>query len=221
MLTGWVQKTTPDGTPVFEENGAPVQSDAFEIIGYGVPDFTGGLENSFTFKNINLSFLIDFKSGGDIFSGTNVRLTQTGLTEISTIGREVNDPLSVSGAIQTGEDANGEPIYAPFDKTLTPDEARNYWNQLANRATDQFTYDASYVKLRQLTLGYSFPRSLLSNTPFVNLTVSFVGRNLWIISKNTPNIDPESSYTSSNSQGLDYFGQPSVRSWGFNLRMGF
>jgi hypothetical protein len=62
---------------------------------------------------------------------------------------------------------------------------------------------------------------MLSKTPFVNITVSFVGRNLWIISKNTPNIDPESSYTSSNSQGLDYFGQPSVRSWGFNLRLGF
>jgi TonB-linked SusC/RagA family outer membrane protein len=221
MLTGWVQKTTPDGTPVYESNGAPVRSDAYEIIGYGVPDFTGGLENSFTWKNINLSFLIDFKSGGNIFSGTNVRLTQTGLTEITLEGRDPSDPKSVSGAIQTGEDANGDPIYAPFDYTMTPDESRNYWNQLANRATDEFTYDASYVKLRQLTLGYSFPRSVLANTPFVNLTLSFVGRNLWIISKNTPNIDPESSYTSSNSQGLDYFGQPSVRSWGFNLRMGF
>ena len=221
MLTGWVQKTTPDGVPVYESNGAPVRSDLFEIIGYGVPDFTGGLENSFTWKNINLSFLIDFKSGGNIYSGTNTRLTETGLTKITLEGRDVNDPKSVSGAIQTGETADGEPIYEAFDLTMTPDEARNYWNQLANRATDQFTYDASYVKLRQLTLGYSFPRKMLSKTPFVNLTLSFVGRNLWIISKNTPNIDPESSYTSSNSQGLDYFGMPSVRSWGFNLRMGF
>ncbi len=92
---------------------------------------------------------------------------------------------------------------------------------LGSRAGENFTYDASYVKLRQLTLGYSFPRKLLANTPFQNITVSFVGRNLWIISKNTPNIDPESSYTSNNSQGMDYFGAVPVRSWGFNLRLGF
>ena len=84
-----------------------------------------------------------------------------------------------------------------------------------------YTYDASYVKLRQLTLGYNFQNTLLSKTPIENLTISFVGRDLWIIHKNTPNIDPESSYTNSNSQGLDFFGMPSVRSWDFNLRMEF
>jgi hypothetical protein len=59
---------------------------------------------------------------------------------------------------------------------------------------------------------------LLSKTPFVNLTVSFVARNLAILYKKVPNIDPESSYTSSNAQGLDYFGMPATRSYGFNLR---
>lgn len=89
------------------------------------------------------------------------------------------------------------------------------------RASDQFTYDASYIKLRQLTLDYIFPRSLLENTPFNNIILSLVGRDLWIMHKNTPNIDPESTYTNSNSQGLDYFGMPSVRSYGFNLKVGF
>jgi hypothetical protein len=216
-----VQKTTPDGRLVYEEDGGPVQSDAYEIIGYGVPDFTGGLENTFTWKGINLSFLIDFKAGGDIYSGTNVRLTSTGLTEVSLQGREGKEPLSVEGAIQTGETADGEPIYEDFSYTMTPNEARTYWSQLSTRAGENFTYDASFVKLRQLTLGYNFPQSLIGNTPFTTISLSFVGRNLWIIHKNTPNIDPEASYTSSNSQGMDYFGALPVRSWGFNLRLGF
>jgi hypothetical protein len=221
MITGWRQKTTPDGRLVYEENGRPVQSDAYEILGYGVPDFTGGLENTFTWKNINLSFLIDFKSGGDIYSGTNVRLTGEGMTEWTLQGREGEEPLTVDGAIQTGETSEGEPIYEDFNYTLLPSEASSYWYYLSVRAGENFTYSASYVKLRQLTLGYSFPQSLIGNTPFTNITVSFVGRNLWVIHKDTPNIDPEASYTSNNSQGMDYFGAIPTRSWGFNLRLGF
>ena len=129
--------------------------------------------------------------------------------------------MTVEGAIQTGENTNGEPIYEDLKRTLTPHEASNYWKSSQWRTSDKYTYDASYVKLRQLTLGYSFPKHLLENSPFVTLTISFVGRDLWIIHKNTPNIDPESTYTNSNSQGLDYFGMPSVRSWGFNLNMVF
>jgi hypothetical protein len=221
MITGLVQKKTPDGRLVYEKDGRPVQSDAFEVIGYGVPDFTGGLENSFTWQNINLSVLIDFKSGGDIYSGTNTLLTGTGLTKRSLEGRDPDNPMTVEGAIQTGKTIEGDPIYQDFEYTLKPYEARNYWGASRWRTTDKYTYDASYVKLRQLTLGYNFPKTVLSKTPFENLTISFVGRDLWIIHKNTPNIDPESTYTNSNSQGLDYFGMPSVRSWGFNLRMQF
>ncbi len=82
-------------------------------------------------------------------------------------------------------------------------------------------YDASFAKLRQLTFGYNVPPSLLQKTPFQSLSLSFVGRNLSILWKNTDNIDPESSYSSGNGQGLDYFGMPRTRSYGFNLRVGF
>jgi len=187
-----------------------------------VPDLVGGIENTFTWKNMNLSFLIDFKSGGDIFSGTNVDLTKSGFTKLSLQGRDPADPLTVVGAIQVGVNEHGQPIYEDFNYTLTPNEARNYWGwAYPNRCTDKFTYDASYVKLRQLVLGFNFPLRMISKTPFTYLTLSFVGRNLWIIHKNTPNIDPESTYTNSNSQGLDYFAMPAVRSWGFNLKVGF
>ncbi len=222
MITGLIHKRAPNGELVYDaNNGSPIQSDGYEIIGNGIADWTGGINNAFSFKNFNLDFLIDFKIGGDIYSGTNVRLTQTGLTEITLQGREGKDPVVVSGVAEAGTNDDGSPIYEPFTKTLTPSEARAYWGN-ASRTSEVFTYDASFVKFRQLSIGYSFPRTMLTKTPLNNLRLSFVGRNLAIIHKNTPNIDPESSYNNNNGgQGLDYFGFPATRSYGFDLKVDF
>jgi TonB-linked SusC/RagA family outer membrane protein len=217
MITGISQMKDPaTGLPVFDADGAPVTDGSYQILGNGVPDFTGGLNNSFTWKSLNLSFLIDFKSGGDIYSGTNVRMTQDGFTKQTLLGREGEPPLTLTGVTDDG--AGG---YKPFSKTYTPGEAANYWGRLGDRAAEKFIYDASFIKLRQVTLGYQIPKKILSRTPVQGLMVSFVARNLAILKKNTPNIDPESSYTSSNSQGLDYFGFPATRTYGFNLRANF
>ncbi|WP_373495829.1 SusC/RagA family TonB-linked outer membrane protein [Aquiflexum sp.] len=221
VLAGWVQKRSPDGQPVFEPNGAPVQSDRMEIIGNGIPDWTGGINNSITWKGFNLSALIDFRLGGDIYSGTNVRLTQWGLHKQSLQGRAGEAPLTVSGVVQAGTDSNGAPIYEAFSKTLSAGEANNYWNQMGNRVQDHFVYDGSFAKLRQIVFGYNFPRRILDKTPLTTLNLSFVGRNLSILWKNVENIDPESAYSSGNGQGLDYFGMPQTRTFGFNLRAGF
>jgi hypothetical protein len=150
-----------------------------------------------------------------------VRLTQWGLHKQTLIGREGQEPLTVNGVIRTGTDPGGSPVYEPFAKTLTPQEAQNYWNQMGNRVQDHFVYDASFAKLRQLTFGYNFSSGLLKKMPFRTLSLSVVGRNLSILWKNVENIDPESSYSSSNGQGLDYFGMPRTRSFGFDLRAGF
>lgn len=221
VIAGWVQMRSPDGELVYEPNGAPVQSTQMEVIGNGVPDWTGGFNNSFNFKNFNMSFLIDFRLGGDLYSGTNLRLTQWGLHKQSLQGREGEAPLTVSGVTQSGTDANGSPVYEAFNKTLTPGEAQNYWNQMGNRVQDHFMYDGSFAKLRQFSFGYNFPRTILDKTPFENLNLSFVGRNLSILWKNVENIDPEANYSSGNAQGLDYFGMPQTRSYGFNLRATF
>lgn len=224
MITGRVQKLSPDGRPVFFIDGRPVGSAGYEIIGNGVPDWTGGLNNSITYKGFNLSFLIDFKIGGDILSGTNMRMTSAGLHKQTLQGREGEAPLSVSGVTETGKDASGNPIYEDFNLTLTAQQAQSYWGSVqgeSNGVTDMFIYDATFVKLRQVTFGYNFPRQMLDKTPFKNLSLSFVGRNLSILYKNVDNIDPESSYANGNGQGLDYFGFPSTRSYGFNLRAQF
>ncbi|MBS0000046.1 MAG: SusC/RagA family TonB-linked outer membrane protein [Cyclobacteriaceae bacterium] len=224
MITGSVQMKSPSGEPVFYSDGRMRATDEFVPVGNGVPDWTGGLNNSFTWKNFNLSFLIDFKIGGDIISGSNNRLTGAGLHKQTLTGREGEAPLTISGVTQTGSTAEGEPIFEPINMTLTPSQAQSYWGNAGGDAdgiTDLFLYDAGFGKLRQLTFGYNFPRSLLSKTPFNILSLSFVGGNLFVLWKDIENVDPESSYSNQNSQGLEYFGMPAVRSYGFNLKVGF
>lgn len=223
MITGRVQQRTADGTPIFQADGRPVASTTYVPIGNGIADWTGGINNSFTWKGINLSFLIDVRIGGDIFSGTNNRLIQWGLHEKSLIGREGEQPLHVKGVVNIGTSA--APEYQAIDRDLTPNEARDYWNSVGGEATaisDMFLYDASYWKLRQITIGYSLPGKFLTKTPFQNVTLSLVGRNLAILHKNVENVDPESAYSSNaGAQGLEYFAMPSTRSYGFNLRVAF
>lgn len=222
MIMGLQQTVDPGtGLKVFDANGAPLTDNTYKELGNGVPNFTGGLNNSFSYKGFNFTFLIDFKSGGQIYSGTNVRMTQSGFTKQSLQGRTGEAPLTVTGVTPDGLDPSGKPLYKPFTKTLTPGEARNYWNQLGDRAQENFIYDASFAKLRQLTFGYTLPRKWLDRTPVQSIMLSIVARNLAILYKNTPNIDPESTYTSSNAQGLDYFGMPATRTFGFNLRATF
>jgi TonB-linked SusC/RagA family outer membrane protein len=223
MITGRVQKKY-NGQPVFFSDGRMDATDEYVIIGNGNPDWTGGLNNSLTYRNINLSFLIDFKIGGDIVSGTNMRMTAAGLHKQTLIGREDEPPITVSGVTQTSIDTGGNPVYEPIEMTLTPAQAQAYWesSQSDNDGiADMYVYDASFAKLRQLTLGYNFPQKLLNNTPIHSLSIAFVGRNLLVIWKNVENIDPESSYNNWNSQGLEYFAMPAVRSYGFSLRIGF
>jgi hypothetical protein len=223
-ITGRTQLMSPDGQPVFFANGSPVGTSGFDIIGNGVPTMTGGFENTFTFKNFNLDVLIDFKFGGDILSGTNMRMTSAGFTKRSLQGREGEAPLHVTGVTQTGVAGDGSPVYGPIDRDLTPSEARSYWGSVqgdANGITPMWLYDASFAKLRSVTFGYNFPQSIMGNLPIQNLSLSFVARNLAILFKNVPNIDPESSYNNTNAQGFDYFGFPSTKTYGFNLRATF
>src|SRR5690606_22949741 len=112
-----------------------------------------------------------------------------------------------NGVNLSGVDASG----APFSKTLS---AQDYYSGIALRITDEFVYDADFVKLRQLSFGYSLPQGLLSKAGIRSARVSLVGRNLLLLYSQVPNIDPESNYHSSNHQGLDSFGVPPTRSFG-------
>jgi len=202
---------TINGQKVYDADGLPVRSDDIELLGNGVHDFTSGITNSFRYKNITLSALIDIKTGADLFSGTNLSGYGNGLHKATLEGRE-------GGLSFSGVDVDGEP--ATFN--IAAEDVQDYYSRIASDITEQFMYDASFAKLRSLQVGYALPRSILENTPFTSVNVSAVGRNLLLLWSNVENTDPESTYnTNNNSQGLEWFGIPQYRSYGFNVNIKF
>ena len=99
------------------------------------------------------------------------------------------------------------------------------WSKLGGRNApvgETFTLDASNTRLRELVIGYNIPASSLSNTPFTNISVSLVGRNLFFFSNKAGNSDPEVLVNSNtNADGWEVFGLPPVREFGVNLKFGF
>lgn len=192
------------GNILLDDNGLPMQGD-FGVLGIGVHDLTGGILNTLTYKDLSLSFLLDIKSGGDIYSGTNRTAYGAGLHQNTLEGRETGTITLPDGSGTT---------------QLDPADVQDYWGRLTG-ITEEFVYDASFIKLRQLTLTYRLPKSLIQNSPFSGISVSFVGRNLALLSSKVDNIDPEATYNNGNGQGLEWFGVPQTRTFGFDLNVSF
>jgi hypothetical protein len=108
----------------------------------------------------------------------------------------------------------------PNTTTIT---SQQYWQAVAGfePVASQFVYDATNVRLREATLTYTIPSTVLSRTPFTRLSVSFVGRNLWLIKNSIPGLDPESTFSVTNAQGVENSAYPSYKSYGFNVNVGF
>lgn len=215
VIVGYKQMEI-DGQKVYDDDGLPVRDNKQYVLGNGVHPYTGGINNAFTWKNWNLNFLIDFKAGGDLYSGTNATAYGSGLHKATLVGRE--NGLTISGV-----DTDGTPQTWNIPGTSSDPAAiivEDYYSRMTS-ISNNFVYDASFAKLRQLVFGYTFPKSMLQNTPLTSVSLSFVGRNLWLIYSNIDNIDPESTYNTSNGQGLEWLGVPQTRSFGFNLNVKF
>lgn len=200
------------------ENGIPQRADELSSLGNGVYNFTGGWSNAFKYKNFSLSFLLDFKVGAKLFSGTNYSLYSEGLHKNTLVGRTAENPGgSVVGA---GVMLDGSGNYVP--NTVAVDAQTYYSGISRNNIAEEFVYNANFLKLRELSLGYEFPQTMLTKLKVVKgLNVSLVGRNLWTIIKHMDNIDPEAAYNNSNGQGLELNGYPATRSVGFNVNVKF
>ena len=203
IIRGYTYARDDNGNIMLDADGLPVVGD-IENLGEGIHPMTLGLRNTFGYKNFNFSFLLDGKFGGDIYAATNAFAYLRGLHQNTLDGRE------------TGE------IVMPDGNTtkLEPENVQDYWGRVYGIA-EEFVEDASFVKLRQFTLTYSLPRSFIEKTPFSGISLGLVGRNLAILYKKVDNIDPESTYTNANAQGLEMFGVPQTRSFGFDLNVKF
>jgi TonB-linked SusC/RagA family outer membrane protein len=199
------------------------------VIGNFNPDWFGGVRNEFSYKNFSFSFLIDMQQGGEVFSldmwygiGTGLYAETAGLNDL---GNPVRDPIVETTPGNYGPDSGGfinKGVMADGSPNTTRVRGDYYaadgWAVSPN---SRFTYDASFVKLREVVLTYNFPRSLLKSTPITAASVSFVGSNLWIISKNLPYADPEATQGSGNIQGWQSGVLPTVKNYGFNLSVSF
>jgi len=177
------------------------------------PDWTGGLANTFTFKNVRLYGLLDFRRGGKIASITNMWGTYTGVLKQTVAGREID--WNKPGLVISGIDvATGKPNTVNVD-------AETYYQCIAyncGQVIEDWIYDASYTKLRELTLSIDLPRSFVSRLNMTAITIGLTGRNL-VTWTNVPNIDPEFSYQTGNVQGIESMVLPNAKGWGFNVRI--
>ncbi len=202
----------PNGN-IINRGGVPVKGD-LKILGNYQPDWIGGINNVFTYKGLTASFLIDVHHGGDLYSMTNAWGRYSGALEESLIGREGG----ITGVgVKEVTDASGNVSYAPNDVVVTAEEYNHA--AFSNAIPAGSIFDASYVKLREVIIGYAFKK--LGNLPIKVLNVALVGRNLAILSSTIPHVDPETSFNSSNAQGLEFGQLPSARSIGFNINVEF
>ena len=216
QIVGYKYKTNENGDRIYDKDGYPIRTDKPEVLGNGVYKVTGGFRNDFTYKDFSLSLLFDYKFGAKIFSGTNLNLYSTGLHKETLGGREGG--YVGKGVVNTGTSDN--PVWAPNTKAV---DAQLYWKRISseNAIDEEFVYDASFIKLRELSVGYRVPQSFIRGSFVKALSLSLVGRNLWTLLKHTPNIDPESAYNNTNGQGLELNGYPPTRSIGFNVNVKF
>jgi hypothetical protein len=211
------------GQQVFNEEGRFVGTPNIIKVGNYNPDWLAGIRNTFTYKNFNFSFLFDTRQGGEIFSETFVVGLEAGQLIETLEGRADGYDLSKpgNGVIGKGVIQNPDGSYRVNDVQLT---AREYHqSRTGNRDIPQgAVFDASFVKLRELRLGYTVSPKLLSRIKVRALNISLVARNLAVWS-DVPHIDPETSSLAGGTiiPGVESVGMPTTRSIGFNLGFNF
>ena len=195
------------GNIVIGSDGIPKRGN-FVPMGSTIPNLYGGLTNTFSFKQFNLSFLVDYRFGNKVLSATAHYSYVSGLNKATLAGRE-------TGIISEGVLENGikNSINVP---------AYTYYPELANNISSLSVLNGSFIKLRQASFGYTFPQSKLLKTPFRNISIDLVGRNLFTLLKYTENIDPESQFSPTLAYaGIEGASLPATQTFGVNVNFKF
>jgi TonB-linked SusC/RagA family outer membrane protein len=218
---GVLQSTTYqmlNGQKLVNANGLYVMTTTTtNVIGNVNPDWIGGITNTFRYKNFALSFLVDVRQGGNVFSldmyygqASGILPESVGLNDLGNPKRD--DVAKGGGVILPGVTADGQ----PNTKRVTINSNNSYVYPQSD-----FSYDASYIKLRELSLSYSLPPKALGAVKkyIKGIDFSILGRNLWLIHKNIPYADPEENLSAGNIQGYQSGAYPTTRSIGLNVKV--
>jgi TonB-linked SusC/RagA family outer membrane protein len=211
------------GKRTVDASGWYLYSDASDVIlGSTLPEWNAGITSVFTYKGFSLSTLVDISQGGSIYSVDMKYGEATGLFA-ETAGLNAKGNPKRDAVADGGGYLYPNTVYANGTKNTTYIAANDFYGawDYDYCPTMNNVYDASYVKLREVSFGYNLPAKLLAKTPVAKVNISIVGRNLWIIHKNIPYYDPELSVSAGNIQGIADGAYPSTRTYGFNLTIGF
>ncbi|ASK30900.1 SusC/RagA family protein [Chryseobacterium sp. T16E-39] len=203
------------GKLILGSNGLPQIDRGPYFLGDQSPRALFGFTNSFSYKNIGLSFQIDGRIGGKFFSATQEALQRTGLAKETAPGGK-RDKFVVDGVISN----NGN--YTANNVEITQ---QDYWAAVTTGnlgITEQNVYDATNIRLRNVQISYNFPKQLFENFALQSAKIAFTANNVWMIYSKTKGIDPESVFAiSSNATGFENFAFPTMRSYLFTITLGF
>jgi TonB-linked SusC/RagA family outer membrane protein len=207
QLAGFGYKFDEQGRQVFGDDGRALRSDDIKFFGSALPNWIGGITNTINYKDFSLSFLIDFKLGNKMMSGTNFNAIRHGLHKITLPGRE-------TGVIGDGVNQQGQP-----NTVATP--VQPFWEVVrSSQIVEPIIYNGGFWKLRQINLGYNFRKFIPESSPLKDVSLTLVANNVWLLKKWVDNIDPDSfGFSSDNVSGLESTGVPTTRSIGFNLNV--
>jgi outer membrane receptor protein involved in Fe transport len=200
--------------PMFETN---------RNFGSVLPKFTGGFQNTFKIWKLDLRAMIDFQSGGQFFSWSKMLAVKSGQAAETAVlndkGFNVREPIANGGGVKvTGvSSTSGQEVTAYVD-------ARSYFrNTIGTRIYEEWLFDASYIKLREVSLGYTFDKKILTGTPFTSAKLALIARNPWMIWQKAPKgLEPsELSYGSGSISWLEKGEFQTVRSYGVSLNLSF
>ncbi len=206
------------GAIIVDGNGLPIATNEKFKLGNQQPDALIGYSNTFTYKNVSFSFLIDARLGGEIFSGTNRALQNSG-NAAATVVNGSRENFVVDGVVSDGSGG-----YVTNTVEVSP---QIYWNTLTTRSgnlgiTEANMYDASNVRLRNIQLNYSLPSKWLENTGIQNAKAGISANNVWLISSHLNGVDPESVYaTATNAVGFENLSSPTSSTVFLNLSLSF
>lgn len=214
---GWLRNENGDVVIDDDPNSAgygyPILDPEEKAFGSANPDWMMGFRNTFSWKGFSLSALLDIRQGGVLWNGTRGALYYFGTHEET----EIRGSTKVFEGVKQSDGSTNDIVAAMDENWLAFGNGNGFFGS----NTEDFIEDASWIRLREVTLAYTFPATMMSSTPFSGLTLSFTGRNLWLSTDYT-GVDPETSLLGAdNAQGIDYFNMPGTRSYVFSASLNF
>ena len=209
-IVGKAYKRDANGNKIVDANGLPI-SESDKVIGNMLPKWTGSVGTTLRWKDLSLSALVDIRYGGDFISNTDNYACQSGTSAKTVYGRENGEKIVVDGVNESGQ------------KNTIGVSAEDYWSAVAgpDGISEEFVYKGTYVKLRELALGYNLPQRWLSTTPLKSVRVSLVGRDLFYIYKAAP-VNPEGAFSRNDyAQAFELASMPPTRTIGLSLNVKF